>query len=87
MSLTKTKSVGNDIELAEKGGVTISMAEYPDLTPDTLGDTKEKELENGVAKPTPRPTRIYASIYVGIAVALSTCMYHQRLAGKPIQRH
>jgi hypothetical protein len=69
MSFNATrKNIGTDIELTEKASGSI------------VGDmearsVKEQELESGVYTPTPRPTRIFASIYIGIAVALSTCTW------------
>ena len=53
-----------DIELAEKS------VDVP--SPDTLSDIKDKDLEQGV-KVVPRPTRILAPIYIGLATALSAC--------------
>ena len=41
-------------------------------SPDVLSDTKDDELEDGL-KITPRPTRILAPIYIGLATALSAC--------------
>ncbi|CCA68526.1 hypothetical protein PIIN_02390 [Serendipita indica DSM 11827] len=67
MSLSATRKntimTGTDIELTEKAA---SMADNHDVI-----SLKEKELEAG-AKPAPRPTRTFAAIYIGIAVALST---------------
>lgn len=54
-----------DIELAEKTSAS-------EVTPETVG-TKEKDIEAGTQKPTPRPTKVLAAIYIGMAVALSTC--------------
>jgi hypothetical protein len=62
------RNTGTDIELAEKN----SLADHTDNT-STTKEPKEKELEEGATKAAPRPTRIFASIYVGIAVALATC--------------
>jgi hypothetical protein len=59
------KSLGPDIELTEKVSVV-------DPTPDNLS-AKDKELEAGAHAPAPRPTRVFAAIYIGIAVALSVC--------------
>jgi hypothetical protein len=59
------KNTGIDIELTEKH----SVADHTDNT----SITKEKELEEGATEPAPRPTRIFTSIYIGIAVALATC--------------
>ncbi len=54
-----------DIELAEKS-VDIS-------SPDVLSSvTKDRELEQGL-KVIPRPTRVLAPIYIGLATALSAC--------------
>ena len=65
-SLTNKKA--GDIELLEKG--PTGSIDVP--SPDTLSVTKEKELEEGL-KVTPRPTRILAPIYIGLATALSAC--------------
>jgi hypothetical protein len=59
------KNTGTDIELTEKH----SIADHTDNT----SITKEKELEEGATEAAPRPTRIFAPIYIGIAVALATC--------------
>jgi hypothetical protein len=74
MSLGMRKPTGTntDIELTEKN----SMAELtsPNEMSSSMTMAKEKELEaGGVTGPAPRPTKILASIYIGIAVALSTC--------------
>lgn len=69
MSLNATrKNAGTDIELTEKASGSIAG----DMEARSL---KEKELESGVCTPIPRPTRIFAAIYIGIAVALSTCTW------------
>ncbi|PVF94594.1 hypothetical protein CPB86DRAFT_776587 [Serendipita vermifera] len=70
MSLGMRKPTGTttDIELTEKN----SMADLN--SGNEMSSTKEiKELEAGGATgPAPRPTKILAAIYIGIAVALST---------------
>lgn len=66
MSLARTKA--GDIELAEKGSAGEAG------TPDSASD-REKELEEGAAKPAPRPTRILMPIYIGLATALTACEF------------
>jgi len=61
------KPVG-DIELTEKG----PMGSLVVPSQESLNVTKDKGLEEG-AKVTPRPTRIIAPIYIGLATALSAC--------------
>lgn len=61
------KKVG-DIELTEKD--PMGNLDVPSRGPSSV--TKDKELEEGV-KLIPRPTRILAPIYVGLATALSAC--------------
>ena len=76
-SLTN-KKVG-DIELLEKGstgGIGVP-------SPDTLSVTKEKELEEGL-KVTPRPIRILAPVYIGLATALSTCELSFTTSSQPL---
>jgi hypothetical protein len=65
MSFNATrKNAGTDIELTEKASGDTEVR-----------SVKEQELESGVYTPIPRPTRIFAAIYIGIAVALSTCAW------------
>lgn len=70
------KSLGPEIELTEK----VSAV---DQTPDELS-AKDKELEAGYSTPAPRPTRVFAAIYVGIAVALAICTL---LCTSSVERH
>ncbi|KAG8810640.1 hypothetical protein FRC17_002848, partial [Serendipita sp. 399] len=66
-TLLMSTGTGTDIELTEK---IASMDQTPSAD---IASLKDKELEAGLAnKPTPRPTKVYAAIYIGIAVALST---------------
>jgi hypothetical protein len=67
MSFSATrKNAGADIELTEKTSASVTGEME-------ARSVKDKELESGVYTPTPRPTRIFAAVYIGIAVALSTC--------------
>lgn len=66
MSLGGRKATGTDIELTEKNSIA-------DHTDDASASAKETQLEEGAVKAAPRPTRLFASIYIGIAVALATC--------------
>ena len=62
-----------DIELAEKSVDASS--------PDVLSVTKDRELEQGL-KVIPRPTRILAPIYIGLATALSACEFSLTLSSQ-----
>lgn len=58
----------SDIELTEKD--SMGNLDVPSRRTSTV--TKDKELEEGV-KVIPRPTRILAPLYIGLATALSAC--------------
>jgi len=54
--------------------------------PDTLSVIKDKQLEEGI-KLIPRPTRILAPIYIGLATALSACELSFTASSQAPYRH